>query len=319
MRVCKGKFLLVWVISPNSLGGRMLWIWFACQSGKTSCVEDVDCGDGVCSPDGTCIAVVEDTGLNMEVSNEPSVDTSDVDTDDTAADGLCIPNQNGILERTEYPSRLDLQVPFRYSEDSPIDLVGLSGTAGQEWDFSGTVNGEEIVVVGTPSPSTFWFSEHFPDSTYVTVLSYRNSLYGIFTLTEQGLFLDGVASFEGGFTETLLSYDPPASILTFPMEVGSAWTVQSTVTGTLNGVYSYHLETQDSTVDKAGFVETPLGRFPTLRVHTETTREVGWLTYVSQSVAFTAECYGTVVTAASNMDETNPNFQTAFELLRIAP
>lgn len=290
----------------------LLW---SCTSTKNECVTTIDCTEGICSPDGECI-LVEDTAVIVDTAIEDTA--SDTDTVDTENIEVCVPNQDGSVEWSEYPSTLALAVPFLYSENSNIDLVGTMDAGERRWDFSNPLSGESTVVVDTPEPTDFWFAESFPSSSYVTILSRQNELYGIFTLTESGLFLDGVASFEGGWTETLLVYDPPAPILQFPFQEGDVWSVESTVTGTLNGVYSYHVETQLSSVDASGRLEIPLGGLPVLRVHTQTTREVGFLTYVSQSMSFVAECYGVVTTAVSEMDEEQAEFSTAFEFLRMA-
>lgn len=292
----------------------LLSLGVGCTDTKSGCETNTDCQTGLCSPDGECVDILADTATDLDTA-ELDDTASETDTGTT----VCQPNADGILSWNEYPSTLDLAVPFYHSANSPINLVGSSSANGREWDFSQTISGQSTVIVDTPTPSGFWFTDRFPSSSYVTVLSRQNDLYGIFTLTEQGLWLDGVASFDSGWTETLLVYDPPAQILQFPFAKGDTWTTESVVTGTLNGVYSYHLETQSVTVDASGHLEAPLGRFPVLRVHTETTREVGVLTYVSQSMAFVAECYGIVTTASSDMDETQAEFDTAFELLRMAP
>lgn len=297
----------------------ILW-QFACNSKEaTSCESNDDCLEGVCAPDGQCI-VVEDTGVDVDSESDTDSGT------DTGLDGaLCIPNDDGRIDWSEYPSSLDLSVPFYYAAGVEIDLTGNqqsaqpSGEILREWDFSEPVSGQTTVLVETPAPQDFWFADSFPTSSYVTILSRESELYGVFSLSETGLFLDGVASFEGGWTETLLVYDPPAQVLDFPFEQGYTWSTESVVTGTLNGVYSYHVETQTVTVDARGHIEAPIGRFPVLRLHTQTNRQVGLLTYLSQSMSFVSECYGIVTAAASEMDEQSAEFTEAFELLRMAP
>ncbi len=301
----------------NTLLLQLIFGQFACTGKKpVSCEDNSDCKEGVCAPDGRCI-VVEDTGLEVD-SGTP---VKDDETDTGNNEALCVPNDDGQLEWSEYPSTLSLSVPFYYASGVEIDLVGIqhSGDALREWDFSGPVAGETTVLVETPAPPDFWFADSFPRASYVTILSRENELYGVFTLSETGLFLDGVASFEGGWTETLLVYDPPAQVLNFPFAQGDSWNTESIVTGTLNGVYSYHVENQTVTVDARGHIEAPIGRFPVLRLHTQTTRQVGLLTYLSQSMSFVSECYGIVTTAASEMDEETAEFTEAFELLRMAP
>lgn len=284
------------------------WL-LGCVSQEMKCEQDADCTPGICSPSGTCILVETDTGVaDTGVDSEDTVD-SDVEGD------VCVPDQNGILTSSEYPSVSDIQVPFLYSEDSPVELTANNAT----WNFSDTLNGQRTVMVSTEPMADFWFAETFPSASYVTVLSHRNELYGVFTLSEDQLTLDGVASFDSGWTETLLVYDPPVKILDFPLAEGQTWSTESTVTGTLNGVFSYHTELHNMTVDASGDLTTTLGQFPVLRVHTNTVRTVGVLQYTSHSMSFLAECYGVVVTAASELDEPAVEFDTAFELLRMAP
>lgn len=281
-----------------------------CTPKRATCELDSECASGVCAPSGECVVLRDtaDTG-----SSSDTADTTD--TTDTTDSSVCQPNHDGLLERGEYPSVSDLRVPFLYSENTSVQLTPNNGV----WDFSTAVNGEEVVYVETMDPTGFWFAESFPNSSYVTVLSHQNELYGIFTLSEDALTLDGVASFDEGWDETLLVYDPPAMLYQFPMQEGQSWSTESTVTGTLNGVYSYHIEEQLMTVDNSGILSTTLGQFPVLRVHSSTLRTVGIFEYTSQNMSFVSECYGVVVTASSELDETQPEFDTAFELLRMAP
>lgn len=290
------------------------WLLLGCGNKEAECALDEDCPNGACSVEGVCVDLIvdsADTASDTDDTGEDIVDTGDTE--------LCIPNHDGVMTAEEYPLQLNLPVPFVYTENATVDLVGRLDNGQTVWDWSVALSGDENISVVATEIGDYWFADDFSNSSYVAILSYSNELYGIFTRTEDALYLDGVASFEEGWSSTLLTYDPPAKLIQWPFEVGSTWTTQSTVSGTLNGVWSYHTETQSMNVDKNGQLSTALGTFPVLRLHTYTERQVGILTYTSHSMAFAAECYGIVTTAASTLDEPEKEFTQALELLRMRP
>ena len=288
----------------------LLGLW-GCVGAKLTCTEDTDCGEGICAPDGTCLYIEDTAGVDSG-----AVDTADTtDTTDTMDSNVCVPNLDGIIERSEYPYILDVAVPFFYGEQAVVDLVGTETNDHRTWDMS--QRSSSVVDLSVQSVGAFWFADDFPNSTHVAVISHSNELYGIFTITDDGLWLDGVASVTEGWSQTLLRYEPSAPILRFPLQITDSWTSYSTVSGTLQGVYSWYQEQQTITVDAEGEMVLPSGTYPVLRLQGHTTKTIGVLTYQSYSMSFVTECYGTIVNAVSNIDETQAEFGTAMELLRL--
>jgi hypothetical protein len=168
-------------------------------------------------------------------------------------------------------------------------------------------------------PSGEWFADVFPDATYYTPLSAASDLLGVFQATEDSLLLLGVVSPEDGLFRTEIEYDPPVTILDFPLEEGKTWTVDSNVSGLYDGVVSVYDEVYEFEVDANGVLMTDFGNFQVLRVRSTMDRTVGILNYVFRSFAFVTECYGTVATIAAQEDETEVEFTDVAELKRIAP
>lgn len=278
------------------------------EIGADTCRLHTDCESGICGDDGFC---VEGTA-EPSSENDTSEDTGEVDTGDTD-ENLCVPNHDGVIERDEFPLEVGISVNFLLGIDTPVDLSGNS------WDFSGIMNQDSTVVVTPAPPSDFWFGENAPDSTYVTVLSYSSETYGVFTLTDNALFLDGIASFEDGLFATQLGFDPPVPMLQFPLQEGDSWEVETTVSGLLNGSWTSYSETYTSEIDKAGTLTTPMGEFPVLRLNTGVDRWIGILNTKNRSMGFVAECYGTVATVSSELDETASEFTQAAQILRMTP
>lgn len=298
------------MISFLSLFGSLL----GCGEKETdadTCRLHTDCESGVCGDDGFCVDPTGEPSSENDTS-EDSGDTDDTDTEDTG-DSLCVPNHDGVIERDEFPLEVGISVNFLLGLDTPVDLSGNS------WDLSGTMNQDSTAVVTPTPPSEFWFGENAPDSTYVTVLSYANETYGVFTLTDDALYLDGIASFEEGLFSTQLGFDPPVPMLQFPIQEGDSWEVETTVSGLFNGSWTTYLETYTAQIDKAGTLTTPMGEFPVLRLNTGVDRWIGLLNTKNRSMGFVAECYGVVATVSSELDETASEFTQASQVLRITP
>ena len=283
----------------------MILFLFACGFGT----KDEAC-IGLCDTSDSASLYIDDSGQSDTDSDTPQ---------DTADSSGCIPNHDAQIERHEYPVDIGIQADFLRSNNTAINLEGTIQNGTYYWDFS-SLSGQEQLESIEPRPSSeYWFAADFPSETYVNVLSYENSIYGIFSLTDEALYLHGMASFESGWTETLLSYDPPVRLLQFPLHLNQSWSDESSISGTLDGVWTFYSELYSHQIDETGYLNTPLGEFPVLRINSQISRTIGLLEYSNRSVSFMSECAGAITTIQAELDEADVNFQMAQELLRIAP
>ena len=280
--------------------------------------ENVAC-KGLCDSSTNNNLYQEDTGANDAIEDNTENTTE-------GEEETCIPNHDGLIERSEYPVEIGIKATYLLSQNTTIDLIGTTGNNNEPyWDLSQQGNSsDQHVTVHLQPIEDFWFVGDFLDGEYVNVISYGKEIYGIFSLHNDGLYLHGMASFqsasfETGWKETKLTYDPPVPLLSFPMQQNSTWQTITTVTGFLDGVWTYYDELYESTVDNKGVLNTPMGEFPVLRINTKITRNIGWFEYVNRNVTFMSECAGSVTTIQSQLDETEINFTSAQEMLRIVP
>ncbi len=314
-------------------------LWFAlcsaCSGAGPECLVGADCASGICRSDGTCEPVHDepdggdaggeeppDGGTTDEgIADDQVGDEAawpDESTGDDAAPS-CIPNHDWVVERSEMPLRPGLRATFAVGLDAEVDTTGQDTGGVRRWNFIGPYPNDHLILGQLVDPSGSWYAAEFPGASYVSRLSDRETLLGVFRITADGLDLLGVVSPEDGFGKTLLKYDPPAAVLRFPLEQGATWSSDSTVTGTAQGVYTIYRESYDSVVDAGGEVETPYGTFPALRVRVKMTRVVGAIPTVIRSFAFVAECFGTVVKIDSENNETRQEFTRAAEIWRLSP
>lgn len=187
------------------------------------------------------------------------------------------------------------------------------------WDFAGALPGDATALVELTAPGTAWWADAFPGASYATRLSSSSDLLGVFEVTDTALLLRGVVSPEGGLMRTELRYDPPATVLAFPLREGDSFTSTSMVSGVTVGLATLVTERYTSTVDASGTLRTPFGETPALRVRTTLERTLGLVTSTTRQFAFVAECFGIAALAVSQPNEPAVEFTTAAELRRLAP
>jgi hypothetical protein len=280
------------------------------SSGSDSGLPEQD-GD-VASDAGTDLGFTTDTG-----SPFPGVDG-----------GLCVPNDDGTITRSEVPMEAGLHANFEFAENVTVDTAGVMNADGTfTWDLTGPfmpsatkpTTADHTVLVTTDDPTGQWFSSAFPGATYTTKLSDTANLLGIFQGTNAALQLLGVVSPTSASPETELTYKTPVDVLAVPMMVGSTWTSNSIVTGQAEGLVSNYTEEYVSKVDGKGTLKTPYGTFDVLRVQTVLTRNDLGVVTVTRSFSWVAECFGPVAGATSQTDETQVNFTNASEVQRLTP
>ena len=123
-----------------------------------------------------------------------------------------------------------------------------------------------------------------------------------------------------GLLRTELTYDPPARLVAYPLEVGTTWTSTSSVSGLTSGVSTFASETYEGAVDVRGALATPFAEFDVLRVVLTLDRWVGFaLVHFDVSHLFVTECFGTVATLRSQAYVSGPEMTTVGELRRLSP
>jgi hypothetical protein len=289
---------------------------------ETTCRTGAECASGVCRADGTCEpAATTDGGLAPSDAAPPIV---------TGDSGVCAPNADGRIDRAEFPIAPGQRAVFAIAKSVAVDFAGSTSGGVTTWNLKGPYAGDVSRAIDVQAPTGKWWSGAFPTASYALALGGSADLVGVFALSSSELALAGVVSPADGATKTQLTYDPRPAFLRFPMKKGDAWSTTSTITGTASGLAigaltgTQYTETYASTVDAEGSLEVPYGRFRVLRVLTSLTRRNQFGAPIPtlpdrRTVAFVAECFGTVATVTSNESEPNALFTNASEIQRLAP
>lgn len=288
------------------------------------------CGaDGQCIADGGSSSGAETEGEVASSGASSSGTTAETDsasggsdesTSTTGAPGDCMPpNGDAVIERLELFFDPGLQVNFLAAQAVTFDTAGATIDGQTVWDMSvdfpgdHTSSGEYLSIEGQ------WFEPSFPGATYATRLTDADDLLGVFEATDSALTLRGVVSPVGGASRTELVYDPPATVLSFPLVQGKSWESDSTITGVALGVPTVYTESYNNRIDAAGVLRTGFGDYEVLRLGVVLSRTVGLVETVVRSYSFISECVGTVGTVRSNDNEDSVEFTQAAELRRIDP
>lgn len=297
----------------------------ACGDDAPECRVGADCASGVCLGDGTC-APTGDADARTDDGAPEATDELDLPPEDDGDDAGeietigCLPDRDGVITREEVPVRAGLRATFRIGLDATVDLAGTTNPDGsRSWDLLGPLAGDHDELIELLDPTGRWFAPTFPTASYAARLSDTEELLGVFEITADALQLLGVVSPEGGLLRTELTYDPPVTVLAFPLELGDSWTTDSTVSGFASGVWSMYFEAYESQVDAAGTLATPYETFDVLRVGVQLTRTVGVVPTVTRTFSFVSECFGTVATATSQPNPLQVEFSEASEVRRLAP
>ena len=302
----------------------------AACSANEPCLVGADCASGACRADGTC-APVATTDLGTDSEGEDGSSSGDGRESDTTAslddgtgDGtggeLCLPpNADGLIEREEMPLQAGLSATFRVAQGVPFDSAGTMVDGARQWDFDVMLTGDHQSIAETQALTGRWFEPLFPEATYASRLTDGDDLLGVFEATDTALLLRGVVSPTDGLDRTELAYDPPVTILAFPLWEGQSWTTDATVSGLAQGIAVFYTESYDGEVDASGVAITPYGELPVLRANVLLTRTVGVLITTVRTQSFVAECFGTVASLRSEEGVDEAEFGQAAELRRLAP
>ncbi|MDP2271175.1 MAG: hypothetical protein Q8N23_34445 [Archangium sp.] len=327
----------------------------ACPGAQVDCRVGADCASGVCLRDGTCGPVSdsgvgggtgEDGGLGGGAGGGSGTGGGSSTGGGTGGGGSvdggtggggmsagCLPNNDGVIERDEVFFQPGLRATFKISGPASFNTAGTAAAdGGREWDFTAALAGDTSRLVETRALTGEWYESNFPDAGYVTELGQGSTLLGVFSATNDALYLQGVVSPTDSSTGTELHYAPWVKVLQFPLQSGISWGTDSSVSGKYQG-YTIGLtlplqrEVYTSSVDRSGEALTPYAntRFQTLRVRTVMDRYfrantfAQWfLTTTIRSFNWNAECFGTVATLTSTNNESSTEFTDAGEVRRLS-
>lgn len=301
--------------------------------GADQCQTGADCPSGACSADGKCVMGSDETGEETTDGDDATGSTTTIattsaeDTSDDAADGsgsggavACMPpDADGLIERDEYPVELGLTAPYRAAQDVAFDTAGALVDGTRVWDFDVSLTGDHDTIWETLPIEGRWFQPLFPGATYAARLSDGQDLLGVFEATDTALLLRGVVSPTDGLTRTELTYEPPVTVLSFPIWEGQTWTSDATVSGLAQGVAAFYTESYSGAIDASGTAVTPFTEFPVLRANVALTRTVGLVVTNLRTHTFIAECFGIVAQVRSPDNEDGAEFTQAAEVRRLAP
>ena len=316
------------------------------------CLVAADCASGVCLVNGRCAApqssdaatvgdsgterddfgnvardarIDPDTGMGRDADSIDATTGRDADPVDARAPRdsgtvMCLPNHDGTIALAETSIGPGQTAPFLVATDVDVDTTGTTENSGARlWRLPAGLPGDRRVIVSSESLGGKWYERVFPSASYASRLSERSDEIGVFEVTNNALLLLGIVSPSDGATRTELEFDPPVTVLSFPLTVGHRWTTDAHVTGLYMGLVSNYFEFYESEVDASGRLETPFGTFPVLRVKTAMNRVVGFIVTVVHEFAFASECFGVVGTVVSQYNETVEEFTDAAEVRRFSP
>jgi hypothetical protein len=315
----------------------LLLLIMACSSAPPvgpQCRTGADCASGVCLRDGTCEAAGGDGGGAAGGSAGGSGGSGGAtaggsgggSTGGSSGGGAgggtgpsCLPNHDGTIARMEVPLGPGFHATFKVASDVTFASAPVMDGGTPTWDFTKQLSGDHNVLAETMPLAGKWFENDFTGATYVTKLSDDSPLLGIFKVDADGLYLMGVADPMDSLYATKLSYSPPARLLKFPLTAGDTWSTTSTVSGLYNGAVWVQYETYDSSADVRGLAKTPFSEFDVIRVKTTLRRTVGLVVTTTRSQAFVTECFGTIATLSSQLNELSSEFSDQAEVRRLSP
>jgi hypothetical protein len=241
---------------------------------------------------------------------------------------VCIAANNGRIEASGLPVAVGAAPTFVVNPaGSPIvvDVDGIDTHGKRLWDFTG-LDLPVKAAMGVYPPSGYWFASHFPEATFASPLSAQDtSVLGVYQADDQGVRLMGIASSQESPVQgrTLLVYDSPVPLFTFPLEVGAVYGAKSSFKDALlYGVPNAGEEEYTFTVDALGTVKIPAFSLDnTLRIRVEVSQRfvvapspdpIRSVQYI-----FVHECMGEVARAASPPGVSDIHFESAKEFRRI--
>lgn len=294
----------------------------AASSNGDECQIGADCPSGACQ-NGTCVDTDGPTSTSASAGGGLGGTTGSGGAGATSGPGgggsFCA-NHDFVVEQGELTLEPGLSAQLLAAQGVVFSTAGSEQVDGTRiWDFTAALPGDHGLVVSTIDLAGTWYESSFLGATYAARLSDAEELLGVFEATTDALVLRGVVSPSDGITRTELVYDPPVTVLDFPVSEGKTWNSATTITGLAQGVAVFYTEDYAFEVDARGQALTPYGEIEVLRVHSELVRTIGALVTTVQSHSFVAECFGSVATVVSEDQEFEKEFTDAAEVRRLAP
>ena len=234
----------------------------------------------------------------------------------------CLPNNNGTIELSKLAFPIGVNVPYRVNPPGTVvdvDVAGSTVDGVPHWDFTSLAG--DVSSIKLEDATGFWFAKSFPSATFAVGSDITGDTLQVFRLDTSGnqLLLLGLASRKPDVT--LMVYDTPVVSLRYPLKAGDSINSTGNVqNGKLRGLPIATTDTYAVKVDALGSLQLPNLKFDnTLRVLiTVTSSAVGGAKATVRQAQWFHECYGELVRAVSQKDETNALFTKATELRRMS-
>lgn len=238
----------------------------------------------------------------------------------------CVPNLDGVIDASELGP--DIGVPLSYLVSPPgtertVDVAGtVDANGNHHWDMSIDYASDQVAHIEAASISGKWYASSFPSSAFVVPFDAADTTEQILSEDDHALSLLGLASHDPNPSsgKTLLVYQAPVTLLTFPLKPGVKFTSTGTiVNGMLDGLPYAGKDVYSVADDAIGELVLPQVTFSQVhRVRTTVTNEpaVGKTTSQEQ-VSFYFECFSEVARITSLPNETKANFTTASQVRRL--
>lgn len=238
----------------------------------------------------------------------------------------CVPDLDGTILAREVPTVLDTPASYLVNpvgKDRAVDLVGKVDKAGKRvWDFGTDFADDQALKLTATALAGKWYAASFPGGSFVSPLDAAQTLDAVYRRDDGGLYLMGLASKVEAPAEgkTLLVYDAPIKILSFPLAAGAKWVSVGTVTGGVVRNLPYAgkdtYEVEDDGVGRLILTDFTFEQAHRVRTKVTVSPSAG-ATVVRHQVSFFSECFGEIARATSKDNEPAADFTTAAELRRL--
>ncbi len=238
----------------------------------------------------------------------------------------CLPNLDGKIDIDEVPLPKDAKGTYWVSQpDTAVDVTGVvAGNGKRHWDWSVVVSSDALVDVEAMRLEDAWFAPSFPRGELVVPLDLGHTVAGVLVRDAQAISLLGIASVTEHPPEgkTLVIYDAPIPLYTFPIVVGAQWSSTGTIShggGTIDGLPFIGENRYEISVDATGELDLPELTFTQVyRINSTVTVQPSSGPSVSRrTISFMFECFGEVARATSRDGEGTPEFRVAQEVRRL--
>ena len=292
----------------RSIAPLILLMCVGCDSQPTAqCARDTDCPAGQRCADAICSPVVKaDTGPLADRGPTPA----DWRATEAAAfpdlsgkdGGQCPANHDDKIDRAEMPIAVGAKIHYSVGSGIVVDLKGKLVSGRTQWDLTAPASDDHPVVselLAVPA----WASSTYPGATYSALLDESYGSYGVFKATPSALQLIGVVSKDAD--KIKLSYSKPIEMLRFPITPSDSFVTDATVTGWMNLLYIWNLETYTVDVLAAGDLVLPKLTLPAVLVRVkieQTPVQNPFLATTRHLFMFISGCYGIVAQIVADED-----------------